>query len=182
MAQAAGPYTVEMLERFPQDGNRYEIVDGELLVTPSPGPVHQGLVTRLVMMLAPYVAGRRVGQLWAGPIDVITGPRTMLEPDVAVGLGAEARRLRSWRDLGRLALVVEILSPSSEVFDRGKKRAVYQQRADEYWIVDPEARAIERWRRGDERPTVYRERLEWQPNPTVAPLAIDVKEIFAGMD
>ncbi len=165
MAQAAGPYTVEMLQRFPQDGNRYEIVDGELLVTPAPTPIHQRVVMRLLRILDPYIQRHRLGELWPGPIDVITGPRTMLEPDIAVGLGLEARRLTSWRDLGRLALVIEVLSPSSEPFDRGKK-------------VDPEASLMERWRRGEERPTLCRDRLEWQPEPSVEPLMIEVPELF----
>lgn len=180
MAQAVGRYTIEMLEAFPANGKRYEILDGELIVTPAPNPIHQTLQSILGgEVLLPYVRAHSLGQLFFGPSDVIFDPHTLFEPDLMVVLGEEARRLRSWRELPDPALAVEILSPSSARYDRGPKRERYLTRVAEYWIVDPEARLIERWRRGEERPQVCRESLEWQPVPGVAPLYVDVGALFA---
>jgi len=179
MAQALGPYTIEMLEQFPADGKRYEILDGALIVTPAPNPPHQTLQAALGELLLPYIRTHSLGRLWFGPADVIFDEHTLFEPDLLVVVGEEARRLRSWKELPDPALAVEILSPSSARFDRGGKRERYLTRVAEYWIVDPEARLIERWRQGDERPEIYRERLEWQPVPGVAPLRVDVGALFA---
>lgn len=179
MAQAVGRYTIEMLEAFPANGKRYEILDGELIVTPAPNPIHQTLQWRLGRTLGLYVESRGLGQLWFGPADVIFDEQTLFEPDLVIVLGEEARRIRSWRELPDPALAVEILSPSSARYDRGPKRERYLTRVAEYWIVDPEARLIERWRRGEERPQVCRESIEWQPVPGVAPLYVDVGVLFA---
>jgi Uma2 family endonuclease len=179
MAQALGPYTIPMLEAFPADGKRYEILDGALIVTPAPNPSHQILQAALGEQLLPYVRANAAGRVLFGPADVIFDEHTLLEPDLLVALGEGARGLRSWRDLPDPALVVEILSPSSARYDRGLKRERYLQRAAEYWIVDLESRLIERWRSGDERPSIHRQRLEWQPAPNIPPLVVDVAALFA---
>ena len=178
MATAAGPYTVEMLDRLPSDGNRYEILDGVLIVTPAPVPAHQTVQFNLAMALGPYVKEHGLGRIWLGPADVIFDERTRFEPDMLVAVGEAARRVRSWRDLPDPALAVEILSPSSARWDRGGKRERYLTRCAEYWIVDIEARLIERWRPGDERPSIHRETLDWRPDPGVAPLTVGVAALF----
>ncbi len=66
MPSVSGSYTLEKWERLPRDGNRYELLDGELLVTPSPGPLHQTLVARLTVALASYVDAHHLGQVWPG--------------------------------------------------------------------------------------------------------------------
>ena len=181
MATAAGPYTIEMLERFPRDGKRYEILDGVLIVTPAPTPRHQAVQWSLGLVVGTYVKAHRLGQIWFGPADVIFDARTLFEPDLLVGLGPQCVRLHSWKDLPDPALAVEILSPSSARHDRGGKRVRYLERAAEYWIVDIEARLIERWRAGEERPTLHRTTLEWRPSPDAPPLQIDVPALFADL-
>ena len=181
METAAGPYTIEMLDRFPNDGNRYEILDGVLIVTPAPGPSHQLVQARLGPALASYVESHRLGQLYFGPSDVIFDEHTRFEPDLLVVLGEAARRLRSWRELPDPALAVEILSPSSARWDRGGKRERYLTRCAEYWIVDLDARLVERWRPGDERPAIHRDVLEWRPDPAVPALRVDVASLFADL-
>src|SRR2546422_823539 len=79
MPSVSGTYTLEKWERLPRDGNRYELLDGELLVTPSPGPLHQTLVARLTVALAHYVDAHHLGQVWPG-LDMFHGPRTVLCP------------------------------------------------------------------------------------------------------
>jgi Uma2 family endonuclease len=181
MATAAGPYTIEMLERFPHDGKRYELLDGVLLVTPAPTPRHQAVQWSLGLVVGTYVKTHRLGQIWFGPADVIFDPHTLFEPDLLVGLGRQAVRLESWKDLTDPALAVEILSPSSARHDRGAKRERYLTRAAEYWIVDIEARLIERWRPGDERPAIHRATLEWRPVASAPPLVVDVAPLFEGL-
>jgi Uma2 family endonuclease len=178
MPDVRGTYTVEMWERLPADGNRYELLQGTLLVTPSPAPRHQLLVMRLSLALASYVERHRLGAVWPG-MDLFHGPHTVLEPDIAVGLGTQAVTLRTWRELDGPALAVEILSPGSAAYDRGRKRAVYLAHRCEYWIVDPAAHLIERWLPGADTPAIHRDTLEWRPDPALPPLTLDVPSLFA---
>ena len=75
-------------------------------------------------------------------------------------------------------LAVEVLSPSTARRDRREKRRLYQRFADEYWIVDLDARLVERWRPGDVRPEVLDETLSWQPAGAVEPLVVDLAAYF----
>ena len=177
MAAVPGPYTLEMWERLPRDGNRYELLDGQLVVTPLASPIHQTLVARLVMAIGLYLETHHLGQVWPG-IDFHAGPSTVLEPDVAVGLGETARSLRSWKEFDRPALAVEILSPGSARYDRGPKRERYLARGCEYWVVDPDARAVERWVPGASEPSIHRASVAWQPDASIEALTIDVGGLF----
>ena len=98
-----------------------------------------------------------------------------------VVVGQPARRIPTWRELPDPALAVEIVSPSSARWDRGGKRERYLTRAAEYWIVDIEARLIERWRPGDERPLIHRDALEWQADTRVPALRVAVPALFADL-
>lgn len=180
MARALGPYTVEMWERLPADGNRYELLDGELIVTPMAQPPHQLMVQRLAVALGRYVEAHRLGVVWPGG-DVYFDRHNVLEPDVIVALGPDMVRLRRWRDLPDPALAIEVLSPSSARYDRGRKRERHLQRAAEYWIVDIEARLIEVWRPGDERPRVVRDVLEWRPASGGQSFVLELAELFADL-
>jgi len=181
MALALGPYTVEMLEKLPTDGHtRYELLDGELIVTNAPVPRHQILVYRISMALGQYVQAHHLGLLWPGG-DVHFDRHNRLEPDVLVALGLDLIHLKTWRDLPDPALAVEVLSPSSARYDRGRKRERYMDRVTEYWIVDPDAQLIEIWRPGDTRPEVVRDALTWQPVAGVPALVVRVSDLFEGM-
>jgi Uma2 family endonuclease len=119
MAMPAQPteWTVEMVRALPDDGNRYEVIDGELFVTPAPSRVHQRAVRELV---------------------------------------------------------------STARTDRSRKRDLYLEKGvPEYWIVDTDARAIERWRAADRRPSILADALEWQPDPASPALVIDLPRYFA---
>ncbi len=91
------------------------------------------------------------------------------------------RPARDWRDITELRLVIEVLSPSTARYDRHLKRRRYQRaRVSEYWIVDLDARLIERWRPDDQRPEILAERIVWQPDPEQpVHLDIDVEAFFA---
>ena len=162
----------------PETAPRYEVVDGELLVTASPVAPHQKMVRRLLVALDGFLAANPVGEVFSD-LDVELDPPGMVRPDVVVVPPKEARRLESEMPARVLSLVVEVLSPSTAYADRGPKRELYQRHVPEYWIVDLDARLVERWRPGEERPEVIRERLEWHPADTESPLGLDLSILFA---
>src|SRR5881392_615255 len=120
-------YTADMVRALPADGNRYEVVHGELLVTPSPRLWHQTLVTRLLHALATYLDSEPVGLVYASPADISWGREDILvQPDVFVIPRDEARTL-DWMQIRTLRLAVEVLSQSSQRADRFTKRRLYQE-------------------------------------------------------
>lgn len=180
MAAAAKQWTVEEVWALPDDGNRYEIVDGELFVSPAPTWRHGDAVLALVRRLMTYLDVYAVAHLKIAPQDVVYGRHTMVEPDVFVVPLVDGRKPRTWQEAGRLLLAVEVLSPGTARADRNIKRRLYQrQGVPEYWIVDVEARLVERWRPSDDRPEILAERIEWQPDPSRPALAIELPELFA---
>lgn len=125
-------------------GERWELVDGEALVTPSPHWTHQRIVVRLMVLIDAFVREHALGELFGSPLDVKLEPGLVLQPDVLVVPAGELRRRSDI--VRRLLLAAEIVSPSSARFDRVKKRPHYQRhRVSEYWIVDDMSRTIERW-------------------------------------
>jgi len=173
-------WTVERVLALPADGNRYEAVDGQLLVTPAPSLFHQVVVLALYERLAPFVRAHRIGRVVLSPADIELDRRTLVQPDLFVTPLVEGRHPRTWQEVRSLLLAVEVLSPSSARADRQIKRRRYQRYGvPEYWIVDLDARLVERWRPADERPEILAERLEWQPATVVPPLPVDLPQLFA---
>jgi Uma2 family endonuclease len=180
MPAAPARWTADMLRALPDDGKRYEIIDGELFVTPAPSWDHQGAVARLHLRLASYVESQRSGRVIFAPADVEFADDTVVEPDLFVVPLVEGREPRKWSEVRRLLLAVEVLSPTTARADRVRKRDVYaRHQVPEYWIVDLDARLIERWRPTDERPQILTDVLEWRPDPASEPLAIKLPELFA---
>ncbi len=182
MPHAAEKWTAARVRALPDDGRRYELVSGELLVTPAPRPRHQLALAALYDRLAPYLAETGLGRLLWSPADLALGEDEVLQPDLFVVPGRETQSLRAWTDVTALLLVIEVVSPSTAHYDRQLKRLRYQRAGvPEYWIVDPDARIIERWRPADTRPEVLSEVMEWIPKSGVAPLQLDLKVFFAAI-
>ncbi len=178
MPQADTIWTAEMVRALPEDGKRYEVVDGRLLVTPSPRPLHQYAVAQLHLNLDPYVRQHGLGTVLMSPADIELDPRALVQPDVFV----TAARLRAWNDGTPLLVFIEVLSPSSARADRDIKRRRYQRAGiPEYWIVDVDARLVERWRPGDTRPEILSDSLLWEPKAGVPPLTLDLPSFFAAV-
>ena len=173
-----GEWTVAEWRELPADSNRYEVIDGVLYVTPAPRALHQEAVRQLVIVLSRYVAEVAVGHAMLSPAEIAFMPELVVQPDVFVAPRIAGRRPREWQEIRRLLLAVEVLSPSTASRDRTIKRRLYQQHADEYWIVDLDARLIERWRPEDARPEVLDASLEWRPAGADAPLMLDVRAFF----
>ena len=173
--------TVEALLALPDDGLRHELLDGEHVVTPAPALAHQRAVRLLMYALQLYLTGRFDVELFTSPADVILGPKILVQPDLFVARRPPAG-LRTWADVGVPVLSIEILSPGTAARDRGKKRVIYQREGvTEYWIVDLDARLVERWRPDDERPEILRERLEWRATERGEAFAFELTEFFAAV-
>ena len=159
-------------------GERWELLDGEVLVTPSPHWTHQGVVMQLAVRLEPYVRANKLGMIFTSPLDVKLQAGLVLQPDILV---VPAGELVKRSDIvKRLHLAIEVLSPSSARFDRVKKRPAYQRnRVPEYWIVDPDSQTVERWRPDDDRPEVLDERIAWQPLAEQAAFTLELAPFFA---
>jgi Uma2 family endonuclease len=179
MGMAAPIYwTAEMVRALPDDGNKYECVYGELLVSPAPRPWHEVIVTRLLIILTAYVERERVGYVFGSRSDISWSDDTLVQPDVFVVPIEEARTLQ-WESMRKLKLAVEVLSPLSTRADRFTKRRLYQDvRIPLYWIVDADAHEFEVWTPEVRSPRVERERVTWSPAGASEPLVIELAELF----
>lgn len=164
MPQPLADWTAARVLELPDDGNRYEVVDGELLVTPAPSLAHQAAIQALYERIKPYVHAHRIGRVLLSPADIELDPRTLVQPDLVVAPPVAGRLPRSWAEIGTLLLAVEVRSPATARADRQVKRRRYQRHGvPEYWVVDLDARLVERWRPSDDRPEILTDRLEWRP-------------------
>jgi Uma2 family endonuclease len=140
-----GPWRYDHLLQMPEDPRwRFEILDGELFVTPSPRTIHQRVLRNLAFWLLDHIEKRGLGELLWAPLDVVFGPKNVCEPDI---LFVSKRRAKIVADRGLTAapdLAVEILSETTEEKDRGRKLRTYARfGVRHYWIVDPRARTVE---------------------------------------
>jgi Uma2 family endonuclease len=171
-------YTAAEVLAFPADGNRYEVVHGELLVTSAPRAVHQAVVGELFARIHNYlVALGRPARAFAGPADITWDEETTVQPDILVVPPHEVTA--DWRSYRTLLLAVEVLSPSSARGDRVVKRRLYQeQRVGVYWIVDADKRLVEVWRPDDEVAEIVTDVLRWQVTPEAPFLEIALGDVF----
>jgi Uma2 family endonuclease len=177
-------WTIEEVDRLASEQveptQRYELVDGQLLVTPSPTDRHQRIVVELLALLREYVKRNRLGEVRLGPARARITANARFEPDLFVVSAVDGRLPRAEEPVTPLLLVVEVLSPGSARHDRITKRRFFQAHGvPEYWVVDGEAEAFEVWRPADERAQLVDDRLSWRPSVDTAPLAIDVRHFFA---
>ena len=171
-------WTADDVRALPDDGNRYEVIDGELFVTPAPSWLHQRGVIELLLLVRPY-ADRCGLDTYVAPAEVAFSARRSVEPDLFVLPLFNGRRVARFEDVKRLILAVEVISPSTARADRYKKRVLYQSEAvPEYWIVDADARFVERWRPGDDAPEIVVGTLTWAPSADVSALEIDLGAYF----
>jgi Uma2 family endonuclease len=178
MPNAAERWTREKVWALPDDGRRYELIDGELIVSPSPRGLHQAALMALIDRIKPFVDASKVGKVLMSPADISLGEEENLQPDLFVFRTVAGKPFRDWTDIASLLLVVEVLSPSTARYDRELKRRRYQRaKVPEYWIVDLDGRVVERWRPEDTRPEVLADRLEWQPAEE-ARLDLDLPAFF----
>ena len=182
MTAVHADWTVEMLDALPDDGQRYEIIDGVLHVTPAPSDVHQLVAGAFYTRVREYLRGSSVAYALFSPADVRKGDRNRnrVQPDVFVVRYAEGKRPTYPYSLSDLMLVIEVESPGNPLLDYQVKRELYlAQGVPEYWIAKAEARVVSRWRGTSDAGEVLTARIDWHPAGMPAPLVIDLPALFA---
>lgn len=136
---------------LPDDGRRYEILEGELCVTPSPSRSHQRVALNLLVLLHAFVSARGLGEVYIAPFDVILEKTSVVVPDLLF-VARERLQIVTARGVeGAPDLMVEILSPETGSRDRVEKAQIYARHGvRHYWLVDPDAHAIETFELGGE--------------------------------
>jgi Uma2 family endonuclease len=146
----SGTLTYDDLLAFPHDGLRRELIDGALIVSPSPKTRHQRISVRLTVALANYLASHGGGEVFHAPYDVLFSKRDVVEPDLLLILDDQREIMTEKNVQGVPALLIEIVSDSR--YDRIRKRNLYAGvGVPEYWIVDPDADRVEIFRLNESR-------------------------------
>jgi Uma2 family endonuclease len=174
-------WTVDEVWALPEDpGVRYEVVDGELLVSPSPARWHQVTVARLLVSLTAYCDRTGVGEAMPAPFDVVLHRvDTLVQPDVVVLPPDAAMAVPPTKPGPALLLAVEVLSPGTARQDRLRKRPRYQRAGIPVWLVDLDGWVIEQWVPGSDQPVVCVDTLEWSPTGAAEPFRLDVAALMA---
>ncbi len=142
--------TYEDYRLIPDDGRRYELLEGKLHVTPAPGLEHQHVSKRVFTILLRYFEEGGRGEVFYAPLDVILAEDDVVQPDLVVVRDPAQRSSRGIE--GAPFLLVEVISPGRAHYDRTVKAQRYAARGvPHYWIVDPEARRLECFRLEDGR-------------------------------
>ncbi|MFN2398556.1 MAG: Uma2 family endonuclease [Gemmatimonadaceae bacterium] len=171
-------YTADLVRALPDDGYRYELVDGELLVSPSPRAWHQELVFRLAVALWGYLQQQPVGHVVISPADISWTKHDLVQPDVFVVPLNEARTLE-WAQMRHLLLVAEVLSPTTARADRFTKRRRYERAGVPlYWIVDGDEKRVEVWTPDRGEPVFEDMRIVWHPAGASAAQTVELSELF----
>ena len=155
------PWTYEDYLAFPEDGKRYEIVEGDCYMSPAPRPKHQDISFRLTAFLYRHLQKTRQGRAFAAPTDVILSDTNIVQPDLLVVLAACASIITEKNIQGAPDIVIEIISETSRKTDEITKKKLYERYGVlEYWIVDPELELVKIYRLSDGRYGRAEERAE----------------------
>jgi Uma2 family endonuclease len=155
---------------IPSDGKRYELINGQVHVTPAPSPLHQRASKRLQRLLEAYFEAPGRGEVFNAPIDVILPPHDVVQPDLVVVTDPSQVSRRGIE--GAPLLVIEVLSPTTTVYDRTTKSQRYAALGiPHYWIVDPEAQTIECY---------HREGSTYRPITSAGPQGVFAHPDFPG--
>jgi Uma2 family endonuclease len=174
-------YTATEVLAFPDDGMRYELIGGELIVSPPPVPRHQVVIGRLHSLLRGYLDPLGFGDaVLLGPAGISWDEDTLVEPDLLVVTPDQVTN--DWRTYRHLILAVEVISHSSRRTDRLAKRRLYQaNQVETYWIVDHEAGLVEVWNPNDARPEIVSDALTWRALPDGEENRIDLPQLFGNL-
>ena len=167
--------------KIPSDRNRYELFEGDLVVTPSPGRAHQTVVKNLLYLLEGHVRRHGLGTVWVAPFDVLFNDRTVVQPDLLYVARDRLAIVLPRYVQGAPDLVVEVLSPSTATNDREAKRELYARYGvTHYWLFDPERREAEAFQltEGRYRPVVLARESEQLAAPPFPDFALPLDEVW----
>ena len=165
------------------EGKRYQLLDGELILAPSPTDKHQAILLSLSVALHAFVTENHLGVVRFAPYDVVLSNHDVAQPDLLFVSNERLSLITEANIQGAPDLAVEILSPSTEEYDRGYKRTLYAHHGvREYWIVDPAAESVEVLTETDQglTPVATFGRNETLVSPLLSGLSIDLDQIFSG--
>jgi len=139
-----GNWTYDDYAALPEDGHRYEIVDGVLFMTPAPGIPHQDVILQLSYYLTVHVKLAGIGKVLLSPVDVELTPKRVFQPDISVVLNARLARVTTSHVIGAPDLAIEVASPSTAKYDQTTKRKAYALAGiTEYWLINPRLETVE---------------------------------------
>ena len=174
-------YTTDDLRRFPRDGQRYELLDGFLLVTPAPGTAHQVVLSRLMAALLGYLPEGAPARV-TSPGEIEVAPKLLLDPDLLVW-PSTYRPGTPWTTISAWWLAAEVSGRASRVYDRDFKRDVYLALGvREVWLIDLPERRVLVSSRDAPKDVPHQDELLWWPPEMASPLTIDLRAIFDGLD
>jgi Uma2 family endonuclease len=129
---------------FPDDGKRYEIIEGEKIMTPAPVPRHQKVLGSLVRLLLKFLSGKDLGEWYIAPIDVVLSRHSVVQPDLLFITRDRLSIVGEKAITGAPDLVMEVVSEATRRTDHVRKRKLYAAHGvREHWIVDPEVERVE---------------------------------------
>lgn len=139
-----GDWTYDAYTARTDDGECYEIVQGVLVMSPSPEDIYQEVVGEIFAYLREQIKLTHSGRVFMAPLDVVLSPQNVFQPDVLVVLNEHLDRVQRTHVAGAPDLVVEVISPKSKLYDRVNKHMAYEQAGiPEYWLVYPYQQCIE---------------------------------------
>ena len=175
MVAMAKRWTLDELHRLPDDGNKYELVFGELFVTPAPTEQHETILARLSAVLVPYVTAHSLGAVFH-PRAIVRFEDSEVEPDLFVR-ALRSKTRRDWDAAPAPLLVVEVLSPTTRRRDLVNKRELYLEvGVAEYWVIDPEQRVVRIIQPG-QVDLLVDDQFTWAPS-SAPPLVLSVPDLF----
>ena len=181
MPAATKEWTVAMLDALPDDGQRYELIDGKVFVTPAPGEPHRDVVGELFFRLRSFLETSELGRPAISPSDVWRAERSRnrVQPDVFVLRRTDGMKPSYPYHMRDLLLAIEVVSPMNPLVDYHTKRELYSREGvSEYWVVDPEARIVTRWRSVDEPGELISHELRWRPAGMTDDFVLDLPQFF----
>ena len=163
------------------EGSRYQLLDGEMILAAAPSTKHQDIVGLLYATILHFLSGRSIGRVFISPTDVVLSDHDVAQPDILFVSNERAAIITTANIQGAPDLVVEVLSPSTEEYDRGYKLSLYAPHGvREYWLVDPDTETVEALALTDEgfaRAATYR-RDGTLTSPLLPGLAIELEPVF----
>jgi Uma2 family endonuclease len=175
------PFTAADYRRMEDDGKRYEVLEGKLVMAPAPNRFHQGISRNLCRIIYGYLHQSPVGKAYDAPFDVYFDDENVAQPDLVFVAAQSRAKLIPEGVEGAPDLVVEILSPTTSVRDLGVKRRLYARAGvREFWVISPETRQLQVWllARDATRPVRILQEDESYQTDLLPGLSLPVGELF----
>ncbi len=182
LSTKARPITRHDYALIPVGAPNHQLIEGDLVMAPSPGPFHQDILFNLARILGNHLAVHPIGKIYIAPLDVHLSDVNVYQPDLLFVAKANLGIIAEHGIEGAPDLVVEILSKTSEKYDLGPKRAVYARTGvEELWIIDPAKRTLALYRLAENADTpVATYRAKQRVTSTLLPgLTIELAAVFA---